>query len=157
MCLSVDSIYFLSCSSPNVLDMREPFSNITSYGSCDERRPLLRNEDSFDADDQVSRWHNDNLNPVPQDQKTWEWYHVGGFWIVNGFTAANIQTASANVALGLNPGLIMIAYLIGIMIVAVACTGSGYIGAKVSNVIETMRASTPSGAIGCRELDCMMS
>lgn len=136
--------------------MREAFSNITSYGSCDERRALLRNEDSFDADDQVSSWRNDDLDPVPQDQKTWEWYHVGGFWIVNGFTAANIQTASANVALGLNPGLIMVAYVIGIMIVAVACAGSGYIGAKVSNVIQTMRASIQSQAIISQELDCMV-
>ena len=112
--------------------MREPFSS--NYGSCDDQRILLHDEeeDSFDADDQVSGWRNDDLDPVPRAQKTWEWYHVAGFWIVNGFTAANIQTASANVPLGLNPGLLMVAYLIGIMIVAVACAGSGYIGAKVS-------------------------
>lgn len=139
--------------------MRPALSSFESYGTFDDQGTVLRTDEynAFAADDKVSGWRNEDLDPVPQDQKTWEWYHVGGFWIVNGFTAANIQTASANVALGLNPGLIMVAYLIGIVIVAVACTGSGYIGTKVRNVIDTMRVSIPSWAIEVRETDCMMN
>ena len=139
--------------------MRPAFSSFESYGTFDNQGTVVRTEEfnAFAVDDQVSSWRNEDLDPVPQDQKTWEWYHVGGFWIVNGFTAANIQTASANVALGLNPGLIMVAYLIGIIIVGVACTGSGYIGTKVCSFIATMRAPIPSQVIKTREADCMMN
>ncbi|KAI4143911.1 MAG: hypothetical protein L6R39_004387, partial [Caloplaca ligustica] len=38
-----------------------------------------------------SRWNSEDLNPVPQKDKKWEWYHVGGFWIAEGFSAAQIQ------------------------------------------------------------------
>ena len=56
---------------------------------------------------------------------------MGGFWVAEGFSAAQIQTASASVALGLNPGTALIAYLIGNILVMMACCGSGYIGSKV--------------------------
>ena len=87
---------------------------------------------SFTAEGQVSRWSNRDLDPVPKHQKKWEWYHVGGFWIAEGFSAAQIQTASASVALGLNPGIALIAYLIGNILVMIACCSTGYIGSKVT-------------------------
>ena len=86
---------------------------------------------SFTAEGQASRWSNPDLDPVSKHQKKWEWYHVGGFWIAEGFSAAQIQTASASVALGLNPGTALIAYLIGNILVMMACCGSGYVGSKV--------------------------
>ena len=86
---------------------------------------------SFSAEGQASRWSNPDLDPVPMHQKKWEWYHVGGFWIAEGFSAAQIQTASASVALGLNPGIALIAYFIGNILVVMACCGTGYIGSKV--------------------------
>ena len=86
---------------------------------------------SFTAEGQISRWSNRDLDPVPMHQKKWEWYHVGGFWIAEGFSASQIQTASASVALGLNPGIALIAYLIGNIFVMMACCGTGYIGSKV--------------------------
>lgn len=87
---------------------------------------------SFTAEGQVSRWSNRDLDPVQRHEKKWEWYHVGGFWIAEGFSAAQIQTASASVALGLNPGIALIAYLIGNILVMIACCGTGYIGSKYS-------------------------
>ena len=57
---------------------------------------------------------------------------MGGFWIAEGFSAAQIQTASASVALGLNPGIALIAYFIGNIIVMMACCSTGYIGSKVT-------------------------
>ena len=86
---------------------------------------------SFTAEGQISRWSNPDLDPIPRHQKKWEWYHVGGFWIAEGFSASQIQTASASVALGLNPGIALIAYLIGNILVMMACCGTGYIGSKV--------------------------
>ena len=86
---------------------------------------------SFTAEVGLSRWSNKDLDPVPKSEKKWEWYHVAGFWIVEGFSVAQIQTASATVALGLNPGLALGAFFIGNMIVAAVCAGVGYIGSKV--------------------------
>lgn len=78
------------------------------------------------------RWSSKDLDPVPRSQKKWEWYHVGGFWISEGFTAAQMQTAAASITLGLNPGLALIAYFVGNLIVTGACCGSGYVGSKYS-------------------------
>ena len=98
-----------------------------------DRHLLLRPDPgSFSLETQLTRWSNKDLDPVPRSRKKWEWYHVGGFWIAEGFSVAQMQAASASVALGLNPGLTLVAYLIGNIIVAVACCGSGYIGSKVS-------------------------
>ena len=80
-----------------------------------------------------SRWSNKDLDPVPGPDKKWEWYHIAGFWVVEGFSVGQIQTASATVALGLNPGLALVAMFLGNILVAVACAGVGYIGSKVSN------------------------
>lgn len=97
----------------------------------DEYLLLRPNTDSFTAEGDSKRWSNKDLDPVPRSQKKWEWYHVGGFWIAEGFSVAQMQTASASVAMGLNPGLALVAYLTGNIIVTFACCGSGYIGSKV--------------------------
>ena len=89
-------------------------------------------EGSFSYEPRLARWSNKDLDPVHISQKKWEWYHVGGFWIAEGFSVGTLQTASAAVAIGLSPRLTLIAYTIGNLIVAVACCGSGYIGSKVS-------------------------
>ena len=83
------------------------------------------------ADVSSTRWSNKDLDPVPESDKKWEWYHVAGFWVVEGFSVAQIQTASATVALGLNPGLALVAMFLGNVLVAAACAGVGYIGSKV--------------------------
>lgn len=92
------------------------------------------------ADGNSSRWSNKDLDPVPGPDKKWEWYHVAGFWVVEGFSVAQIQTASATVALGLNPGLALFAMFLGNVLVAVACAGVGYIGSKVfkSSILQDM-------------------
>ncbi|KAL8736709.1 MAG: hypothetical protein Q9166_000075 [cf. Caloplaca sp. 2 TL-2023] len=105
-------------------------SRFTSYLN---KRILLEPEGSTTPyEHSTSRWRSEDLNPVPRSQKKWEWYHVGGFWIAEGFSAAQVQAASAAVAVGLNPGLALVAYFIGNLMLAVACCGSGYIGSKNS-------------------------
>ncbi|KAI7079690.1 hypothetical protein KC352_g41661, partial [Hortaea werneckii] len=39
---------------------------------------------SFTAEGESARWSNKDLDPVLQENKKWEWYHVGGFWIAEG-------------------------------------------------------------------------
>jgi hypothetical protein len=93
---------------------------------------------SFTAEGESSRWSNKDLDPVPISRKSWEWYHVGGFWVAEGFSVATMQTPSSAVALGLNPGLAIAACLVGNLMVTVPCCASGYIGSKVSVTIATV-------------------
>jgi NCS1 family nucleobase:cation symporter-1 len=86
---------------------------------------------SFTAEGESSRWSNKDLDPVPRSRKKWEWYHVGGFWIAEGFNVAQMQVLSTSVALGLNPGTALVACLIGNILVTFPVCVMGYIGAKV--------------------------
>lgn len=72
----------------------------------------------------------------------WEWYHIRGVWIINGFSGECPDgvckcCARAQPRVG----------VIGIVVGVVACAGSGYIGAKVSEAAEMMRADTPNWTI----------
>ena len=111
---------------------------------------LHATDESFTADGQLSRWSNKDLDPVPRAQKKWEWYHVAGFWIVAGFTPSHIQQASTNVALGLSPGLILVAYLIGNLLVTLPVALCGYIGAKVRKIrqLGTFRSKPGHRIVG---------
>ena len=110
-----------------------------------EREIVLHaSDESFTTDGRLSRWSNKDLDPVPRAQKKWEWYHVAGFWIVAGFTPSHIQQASTNVALGLSPGLILVAYLIGNLLVTLPVALCGYIGAKVRKPSESRGSFVPS-------------
>ena len=91
---------------------------------------------SFTAEAQSVRWSNKDLDPVKKEQKKWEWYHVAGLWVAEGFSAAQMETPSSAFTLGLNPGLILVACFIGNLIVAVPICSSGYIGSKVSGRLE---------------------
>ncbi|KAL9602757.1 MAG: hypothetical protein Q9219_001600 [cf. Caloplaca sp. 3 TL-2023] len=94
--------------------------------------PLRDKEEDSQTDYSTSRWRSPDLDPVPRQDKKWEWYHVGGFWIAEGFSAAQVQTSSAAVAVGLNPGLALAAYTIGNLIIAIPCCASGYMGSRYS-------------------------
>jgi nucleobase:cation symporter-1, NCS1 family len=105
---------------------------MVSFSSFYQDKIVLRpGQGSFTAEGEPSRWSNKDLDPVPSLQKKWEWYHVGGFWVAEGFSVATMQTPSSAVALGLNPGLAIIACLIGNLLVTIPCCCSGYIGSKV--------------------------
>lgn len=76
------------------------------------------------------RLRSKDLDPVPMSERTWEWYHFAGFWISEGFSAATMEAASAPVALGLNPGLAIVACMIGNFLVTIPICLNGYLGAK---------------------------
>ena len=98
----------------------------------DDRLVLTPDPGSFTAEGESVRWSNKDLDPVRPERKKWEWYHVGGFWIAEGFSAAQMQVTSSAVALGLNPGIAVVACLVGNLMVVIPCCITGYIGAKVS-------------------------
>lgn len=97
---------------------------------------LVPEPGSFTAEGESTRWSNKDLDPVPRNRKKWEWYHVGGFWIAEGFNVAQMQTVSTSVALGLNPGIALVACLVGNLMVTVPVCIMGYVGAKVGFNLE---------------------
>jgi NCS1 family nucleobase:cation symporter-1 len=102
----------------------------------DEHLVLHPPPGSFTAKGDPARWSNEDLDPVPTALKKWEWYHVGGFWISEGFNAAQMQVPSSAVALGLNPGLAVAACLVGNVLVTGPVCVMGYIGAKVRRTLR---------------------
>jgi NCS1 family nucleobase:cation symporter-1 len=110
---------------------------------------------SFTAEGDSARWSNKDLDPVKPEKKKWEWYHVGGFWIAEGFSAAQMESASSAVALGLNPGIAIAACLVGNLMVTVPLCVMGYVGSKASrdrssgkkaiiNMRTSIRSTSPS-------------
>lgn len=98
--------------------------------SVHERIKLEPEKGSFTSEPDAARYSNKDLDPVPLERKKWEWYHVGGFWIAEGFNVAQLETPSSAVALGLNPGLTIVACLIGNLLVTLPTMSSGYLGSK---------------------------
>lgn len=87
-------------------------------------------------------YSNEDMDPIKRKDRTYEWYQMGLFWIAEGFNGAQLQVASSAFALGLNPGLCVVACLVGNIIVSVPCAASGYLGSKLgTNFPGTVRAS----------------
>lgn len=95
-----------------------------------------------DEDDGPKVYSNKDMDPIKRKDRTYEWYQMGLFWIAEGFNAAQLEVASSAFSLGLNPGLCVVACLIGNIIVSVPCAASGYLGSKLgTNFPGTVRAS----------------
>lgn len=95
---------------------------------------LRPDKSSFTAEGQSIGLSNKDLDPVPADQKKWEWYHVAGFWVAEGFSVVQMEVPSSAVTVGLNPGYAILACLIGNLIVTIPCCITGWIGSKVTGV-----------------------
>ncbi|KAI5263823.1 hypothetical protein E4T47_08900 [Aureobasidium subglaciale] len=98
---------------------------------------------AFGAEDPKSiTYSNEDMDPIRRQDRTYEWYQMGLFWIAEGFNAAQLQVSSSAFSLGLNPGLCVVACLVGNIIVSVPCAASGYLGSKLgTNFPATIRAS----------------
>jgi nucleobase:cation symporter-1, NCS1 family len=98
---------------------------------------------SFGANDsEAAQYTNKDLDPIKRKDRTYEWYQMGLFWIAEGFNAAQLQVSSSAFSLGLNPGLCVLACLIGNLIVSVPCAAAGYLGSKFGlNFPGVVRAS----------------
>jgi NCS1 family nucleobase:cation symporter-1 len=87
-------------------------------------------------------WINEDMAPIKRKDRTYEWYQMGLFWIAEAFNGTQLQVASSAFSLGLNPGLCVIACLVGNIIVSIPCAASGYLGSKLgTNFPGTVRAS----------------
>lgn len=87
---------------------------------------------TFGANDSESAaYTNEDLDPIKRKDRTYQWYQMGLFWIAEGFNAAQLQVSSSAFSLGLNPGLCVVACLLGNIIVSIPCAASGYLGSKL--------------------------
>jgi NCS1 family nucleobase:cation symporter-1 len=104
---------------------------------------LKHQNDILQSDDLGSMVYiNEDMVPIKRKDRTYEWYQMGLFWIAEGFNGAQLQVASSAFSLGLNPGLCVIACLVGNVIVSIPCAASGYLGSKLgTNFPGTIRAS----------------
>ncbi|KAF8231685.1 NCS1 nucleoside transporter [Tricholoma matsutake] len=102
------------------------------YTFYQEKIVLRPDKGSFTAQGQSTRLSNKDLDPVPSEKKKWEWYHVTGFWVAEGFSVVRLEVPSSAVAVGLNPGYAIVACLIGNLMVTVPCCIVGWIGSKYS-------------------------
>ena len=90
----------------------------------------------------LSIYTNQDMDPIKRKDRTYEWYQMGLFWIAEGFNAAQLEVSSSAFSLGLNPGLCVVACLVGNTIVSIPCAASGYLGSKLgTNFPGTVRAS----------------
>ncbi|KAL0256543.1 hypothetical protein SLS55_008938 [Diplodia seriata] len=88
---------------------------------------------------------NKDLDPVPlgSPQRTWTWPSLLGFWVAEAFSISMYQgeqssipartttdkpVSSTSVSKGLNPGLAILAVLIGHLIVCIPAMLDGYVG-----------------------------
>lgn len=103
-------------------------------------KPQPNTLQSDDSDGVV--YINEDMVPIQRKHRTYEWYQMGLFWIAEGFNGAQLQVASSAFSLGLNPGLCVVACLVGNIIVSIPCAASGYLGSKLgTNFPGTIRAS----------------
>jgi NCS1 family nucleobase:cation symporter-1 len=97
---------------------------------------LQSGKGSLTTEGKSTRLSNKDLDPIPASKKEWEWYHVAGFWVAEGFSVVQMQVPSSAVAVGLNPGLAIVACLIGNLMVTVPCCITGWMGSKVNRVFD---------------------
>ncbi|OQV10362.1 hypothetical protein CLAIMM_14376 [Cladophialophora immunda] len=109
----------------------------------DEHVVLKPHPGSFGADDpDAAKYTNEDMDPIKRKDRTYAWYQMGLFWIAEGFNAAQLEVSSSAFSLGLNPGLCVVACLVGNIIVSIPCAASGYLGSKLgTNFPGTVRAS----------------
>ncbi|KAI5927569.1 uracil permease [Camillea tinctor] len=63
--------------------------------------------------EQTDHWSNRDLIPLPQQRRTWGWFHYFGFWTLSSLNITNWQTPSTFLTQGLSVGQAMMIIVIG--------------------------------------------
>ncbi|GAA6012254.1 hypothetical protein JCM10207_002779 [Rhodosporidiobolus poonsookiae] len=74
-------------------------------------------------------WSNKDMDPVPEEKRVWTWFSFTTMWISDGFSPSTLQLAGSMIALGLSWKQALGAVTLGNVLIALACTANGYIGA----------------------------
>jgi len=81
------------------------------------------------SSDQVSTNKEQEPTPLGSAERTWSWPSLLGFWVAEAFSISMYQVASSSVSKGLNPGLSILAVLVGHFLVCIPAMLNSYVGA----------------------------
>ncbi|KAK7546385.1 NCS1 nucleoside transporter [Phyllosticta paracitricarpa] len=73
---------------------------------------------------------NKDMDPIPlgSPERTWTWPSLLGFWVAEAFSISMYQVASSSVSKGLNPGLAILAVIVGHLLVCVPAMLDAFVG-----------------------------
>ncbi|KAK9458373.1 permease for cytosine/purines, uracil, thiamine, allantoin-domain-containing protein [Dipodascopsis uninucleata] len=77
-----------------------------------------------------ARASNKDLDPVPMEMRTWNWWHFVSYWISDNFTPSGWRKASSLMAIGMSWKLALVNVAISDLIIGIVITINGYFGAK---------------------------
>lgn len=92
-------------------------------------RLAVRSGYENNVDDHVVTNHEQEPVPLGSPERTWTWPSLLGFWIAEAFSISMYQVASSSVGKGLNPGLAILAVLVGHVLVCIPAMLDGWVGA----------------------------
>ncbi|PSN67011.1 NCS1 nucleoside transporter family protein [Corynespora cassiicola Philippines] len=78
---------------------------------------------------EVDRWINDDIRPLPPARRQWTAWTYIAFWLAWHVSLTNFTMGSSMVALGLSVWQVMLAIIIGRLIIAAVAVAVGFIGA----------------------------
>ncbi|KAK8195721.1 NCS1 nucleoside transporter [Phyllosticta capitalensis] len=90
------------------------------------QRLVLRSENP-ELEGNVS---NKDMDPIPlgSPERTWTWPSLLGFWVAEAFSISMYQVASTSVSKGLNPGLAILAVIVGHFLVCIPAMLDAFVG-----------------------------
>ncbi|KAF6812068.1 NCS1 nucleoside transporter [Colletotrichum sojae] len=94
------------------------------------RKRLELRSESAELGTEGGRLSNKDMDPIPMGspERTWGWPSLLGFWIAEAFSISMYQVSSTSVNKGLNPGLAILAVLVGHILVCIPAMLDGYVG-----------------------------
>ncbi|KAK9322188.1 permease for cytosine/purines, uracil, thiamine, allantoin-domain-containing protein [Lipomyces orientalis] len=73
---------------------------------------------------------NRDLDPVPPEQRVWNWWNYISYWISDNFTPSGWRKAASLMAIGMSWKVALINVAISEVLIAAVITINGYVGAK---------------------------
>ncbi|KAK9461358.1 permease for cytosine/purines, uracil, thiamine, allantoin-domain-containing protein [Lipomyces oligophaga] len=113
-------------------NVTEPYGVEEVY---DERPPATSSLEKFlrfiEVKDYAGgHYSNADLDPVPPERRTWNWWHYISYWISDNFTPSGWRKAASLVEIGMSWKIALVNVAVAEVIVAMIITINGYIGAK---------------------------
>ncbi|KAK9447934.1 permease for cytosine/purines, uracil, thiamine, allantoin-domain-containing protein [Limtongia smithiae] len=93
---------------------------------------------------EASRTSNPDLDPVPPENRTWNWWHYISYWISDNFTPSGWRKASSLMEIGMSWRVALVNVAVSEVIVAIIVTINGYVGAKYHTCF-TVQSRAPFG------------
>ncbi|KAK9475927.1 permease for cytosine/purines, uracil, thiamine, allantoin-domain-containing protein [Lipomyces japonicus] len=78
----------------------------------------------------TTRNSNKDLDPVPPEMRTWNWWHYISYWISDNFTPSGWRKAASLMAIGMSWKVALINVAVSEVLIALVITINGYVGAK---------------------------